>query len=136
MWAVFSLWSPCPANLVSGEWQGQDNDADRACMSEPIARHGHPGVLFTVLLPHLIGYTSSASIPQHRRHLEIVSPRVTILMPSHTTTRRLDTLSDWRQEQWAKSGTLMTISEYRRVHDQTTRSNGRTQQCDVFQARM
>jgi hypothetical protein len=62
--------------------------------------------------------------------------RSAISIPFHTTTRRLGTLSDWRQERWAKSGTLMTISEYRGVHDQTTRSNGRTQQCKVFRARM
>lgn len=136
--AVFRRRKP-PTMIINHQpprWQaGTTMRAERECraMSEPIGRHSCPGVPL-----HCDAATS------HRIHIFSLhttdicniwrsqAPRSTISIPSHTIVRRLGLLSDWQYMKWAKSGTLRTISEYRRVHDQTTCSNGRNQRRELF----
>jgi len=70
-------------------------------------------------------HTTNAS-----QHLQIASPQIFDLdiisyHPQATGDHKRLATND--NDVWAKSGTLRTMSEYRRVHDQTTCSNGRNQ---------
>jgi hypothetical protein len=102
-------------------------------MSEPIVPLWLAECCDDAILPHLIGYTSSASIPQHSQRSRDRKPPDSDL-DAICHHRKGASASKRLEEQWAKSGTLMTISEYRMVHDQTTCSNGRY--WEVFHSRL
>jgi hypothetical protein len=113
--------------MVAGTKSPKTRAERESCaMSETIVRYGWPGVQTTQSC-HISSNTHRQP-PYHNipRDLQIASLQIPILMPSATIAKAPVIPSDWETKAlWAKSGTLMTISEYRMVHDQTICSNGR-----------